>query len=271
MSKNRPAFRIVSFLFFLFLLLVGPLIGVLLRGGSLAPYFSFPPVTTEMDHASFSWMAFIVVGAFVLVATWPFWRRLFQSPWTATTDDAHSGRRWPWWGWAAALATVLFWVVAWNRFDWMGLYQRYTYFPLWLSFIILLNALAVRMSGQSLMTHRPLYFTLLFPSSAAFWWAFEYLNRFVGNWHYSGTGGIGGWQYFAEASVAFSTVLPAVMSMRFVLLQTDAFSGGYRLFPAASWLASQRLWVLVGLASFLGLVAVGWIPTLSYPLVWVVP
>jgi hypothetical protein len=186
-------------------------------------------------------------------------------------DSAHPQKGLPGWGWLAAAGVVVFWVLAWNRFAWFEPFQRFTFFPIWFCFIIFLNALAVRVSGKSLLTHRPLYFTLLFPTSAIFWWAFEYLNRFVNNWHYIGTSEIGGWQYFGEASLAFSTVIPAVMSIRFILLQTRTFAKDYRNFPEMPWLTSGALWSIIGVASIIALIAVGWIPDITYPLVWIMP
>ena len=127
------------------------------------------------------------------------------------------------------------------------------------------------LSGKSLLTHRRVYFLLLFPASAVFWWVFEYLNRFVNNWYYSGVAEITGWQYFLEATLAFSTVLPAVMSMRFILLQTPVFSKNYRNFPVMPWLDSSKLWGALGLAAIAGLVGTGWFPQFTYPLLWIVP
>lgn len=269
MKKSSLPLRIITSLALLIVFLAGPPAGVLLRGESPAPYLQFPPVTTMVEPSSFSWIAFLGVLLFVIAATWPFWRRMAGRSWRGRS--ARPQRYLPWWGWIAAAGLVLFWVLAWNRFAWFEPFQRHTFFPLWFCFTILLNAVAVRMSGQSLLTHRPLFFTLLFPVSAAFWWGFEYLNRFVNNWYYTGTAEIGGWQYFGEASLAFSTVLPAVMSVRFILLQTEVFAKGYRDFPAMPWLASKALWSIVGAASVLALVAVGWMPDLTYPLIWIVP
>ncbi len=61
------------------------------------------------------------------------------------------------------------------------------------------------------MLSRPGFFTALFPLSAAFWWCFEYLNRFVQNWHYLGIEDLGPWPYFLNTTLSFSTVLPAVI------------------------------------------------------------
>lgn len=264
--------RIISTLTMMAVFLGAPLLGVLLKGESLVGYLRFPPATMEPGVSSFSWMVFIFVALFIIIATFPFWRRLpKKNQSTASARTKESPKSFPGWGGLAAAGVVLFWILAWNRYDWFEPLQRYTFFPLWFSFIILINALAVRFAGNSLLTSRPLYFGLLFPVSAIFWWTFEYLNRFVQNWYYIGISEIGGGQYFAEATLAFSTVLPAVMSVQFILLHTDLFAAGYSDFPPMPWVTSKTVWGGIGIASILALVLMGWRPNLTFPLVWILP
>lgn len=271
MKRNSLAVNILSSLILLILFLTAPLAGVILRGQSPDSYLQFPPVTTMVEQSSFSPIAFTGVLLFVFVATFPFWRRLGGSLSLLSSASSHPQRRFPWWGWIAMTGVVVFWVLAWNRFTWFENLQRHTFFPLWFCFIVFLNATMIRISGKCLMTNRPLYFALLFPASAVFWWAFEYLNRFVNNWHYLGMSEIGGWQYFGEASLAFSTVLPAVLSVRYILLQTKVFAKSFNDFPEFPWITSNILWSTVGVASILALVLVGWLPELMYPLIWILP
>uniref|UniRef100_UPI0030EE0441 hypothetical protein n=1 Tax=Rhodohalobacter sp. 8-1 TaxID=3131972 RepID=UPI0030EE0441 len=136
---------------------------------------------------------------------------------------------------------------------------------------IFLNALAVRLSGRCLMTCRPVFFALLFPASAAFWWYFEFLNRFTNNWHYTGTAEIGGLQYFSEATLAFSTVLPAVLSIRFLLLQLPVFRNAFKDFPQMPWLRSKTVWGFIALLSLAGLMSIGWKPEWTFPMLWIAP
>lgn len=264
--------RITSTLTMLAVLLGAPLVGVLLKGESLAGYLRIPPATMEPGISSFSWIIFILVSLFIIVTTIPFWRRLPRK--NRHLKKAHAKKYpkpFPAWGIIAAVAVVCFWILAWSRFSWFEPFQRYTFFPLWFSFITLINALAVRFIGNSLLTSRPLYFGLLFPVSAIFWWVFEYLNRFVQNWYYVGVSELGGGQYFAEATLAFSTVLPAVMSVHFVLLHTNWFAAGYSDFPSMPRVTRKSLWGGIGVASIFALVLIGWKPNLTFPLVWILP
>jgi hypothetical protein len=254
---------------FICVIIAGPLAGVLLSGEPLSPYLEFPPQTIRTYHPPFSWTVFLLMLLFIIITTWSFWRRLASGSWIPERKSLTPG--FPWWGWLGMAGLVGFWILAWTRFPWFELFQRHTFFPLWFSFILVLNALALRLNGKSLLTHRPVYFALLFPASAVFWWVFEYLNRFVNNWYYIGVTEISGWQYFGEATLAFSTVLPAVMSMRFILLQIPVFSRKYRNFPSIPWLRSKRLWGMLGLVSIVGLVGTGWEPQFTYPLIWIIP
>lgn len=267
MDKSNALQKFISAVLTLFIFLTAPLVGVLLNGGYPSSYLSFPPQTTDLAPSSFSWIVFIAVILFIVITTRPFWRRMANLSWSIISKQGNFPR----WGWAALVGVILFWILAWTRFSWFEPFQRHTFFPLWFCFIILLNALALNISGRSLLTHRPRFFKLLFPVSALIWWGFEYLNQFLNNWYYTGTGQIGDWQYFGEASLAFSTVLPAVLSIRFILMQTEVFSRGLRNFPKMPWIITKAFRNLAGIVALLALIAIGRFPEEAYPLVWIAP
>ena len=104
------------------------------------------------------------------------------------------------------------WTLAWREGLVAPPWRRHTFTLLWLGYIVVLNALAYRRSGRSPLTHDGARFIALFPASAAFWWLFEYLNQFSGNWYYDGIAPSGALAYVVQASLPFSTVLPAVAS-----------------------------------------------------------
>lgn len=260
----------VFWLIWLLLLVVCPLLGAVFAGRPAGNYLEFPPQTMQVDHQEFSWNFFWIITLFLLITTWPFVRRMLFNSYSYR-PRRKEGCRFPWWGWIGLAGTVTFWILAWSRFPWFAALQRYTFFPLWFSMIVLLNAVAWRYTCQSLLTHRPRFFLLLFPLSALFWWIFEYLNRFVGNWYYTGVGELGAGSYFSEATLAFSTVLPAVFSMRYLLLRIPVFSHAFSDFRALPRLLSRPLWIAAGLLSLGGLVAVGYLPEKAYPFVWISP
>ena len=109
-----------------------------------------------------------------------------------------------------ATLNAVAWVSAWAR---IGPLAHNSFFPLWLGFILVVDALTEARSGTSLWRRSHRAFVALFVVSAPFWWYFERLNRYVGNWHYLTSGHDGAAAYIFWASLAFSTVIPAVLSV----------------------------------------------------------
>lgn len=265
---RSAAFRFL----FLSLLLAGlPLVGVWLAGRPIEPYLQFPPVPTVTAHAPFSWAAFLLLAPlpmlfFVLLLLWL--RRPVRA---AGADTLGTARTFPWWGWLGATLLAASWGVAWGRFPWFAGLRPYTFTPLWVGYILVINALAYRRTGRSLMTDRALYFLALFPLSALFWWYFEYLNRFVQNWHYLGVEPFGPWNYFITASLAFSTVLPTVASTWNWLASLPGLGSDRAEFMPLRLRYKQRLAWLVLWVAAAGLAGIGIWPQYLFPLLWLSP
>ena len=245
-----------------------PLLGVAIAGMPVSRYLEFPPTTRYVRHAPFSPPLFLLGLLLVLVPLFPFVRRAASF---RPGPEARKERPLPLWGWAGVVSCIAFWVLAWTRLPWFAPFQPHTFTPLWLSFVVVVNALSWRRTGRCLMTERPRFFLLLFPASAAFWWSFEYLNRFVQNWHYLEPGGFGGWEYFWRATLPFSTVLPAVLSTREWLGTFPRFDSPFRnILPLTIPRARTVSWALLAAAA-LSLAGIGVLPDLLYPLLWVSP
>ncbi len=250
------------------------LLGLTLSGAGLAgfpmpAYLEFPPRTRYTLHAPFSWIAFtLFAGAILLVVLPPLFRGLKVG--RGAEGSIRAGRSFPWWGWAGLCLGATSWVLAWTRFPWFSAFQRHTFTPLWFSFILVINAVDQKRTGGCLMTRRPLFFLLLFPVSAAFWWFFEYLNRFVQNWCYSETH-LGAWKYFLYATIPFSTVLPAVLSAREWIGSAGWMEKAFRRFAPIRF-HRPRVAAGLGLASAgMGLLFIGVAPDYLFPLLWVSP
>ena len=262
-----------------------PLIGVLLAGRSIQPYLEVPPITHSATHEPFSWPLFTALAVLIVGAAAPFVARL-SSPvslgrlcqgQSSLPDRApslltpHPLRPFPWWGWLAVCWTLLAWLLAWTRFDWMRPFQPLTFTPLWLGYIVMVNALTCRRIGRCMMLHRPRYFFSLFPLSAGFWWSFEWLNRFVQNWHYLGGQELTAWEYVWQATIPFSTVLPAVLGTAELLTAYPRITAGLDQWGAVSFGHRARWgWGLVCGAAC-GLWGLGLWPDYLFSLVWVVP
>jgi len=274
--------RVVQYLALALVLLGVPWLCARLGGRHevLSGLKAFPPRTEDwgLDPAKlwnlrhpFSWPVFSAMAALVAVVTGPFLWRLVRAPGGAAS--ARAGERHPfpaygWWG--VALGTVA-WVLAWARFPWFAPFQAHTFLPLWLAYILVMNALCVRRSGRCLMTGHPRAYAVLFPVSAAFWWFFEYLNRYVWNWYYLGLDGMSAAEYTVFASFSFATVLPAVTATAFWLGTFRPF-GDERLCRLARMGLSRRLTLAaLVLTAGAGLTGIVFVPHLAYPLLWISP
>jgi hypothetical protein len=179
--------------------------------------------------------------------------------------------RFPWWGWIAVVWVAVWWAAAWCEVPEPALARRYSFFPLWLGFIVVVNGISVARKGSCLMTRSLGTWLMLFGVSAVFWWGFEWLNRFVRNWHYLGAEDYSALGYAAHATLCFSTVLPAVAAVAEALQTSTGWMRRLAVGPAWAWLARPfgRRSLLAGGA--VALLATGAIPSAFYPALWVAP
>lgn len=305
--RSDPGGGILRMLIAVALVLLLPLAGAAVLGKPLAAYLQFPPKTPDVPHAPFSLPVFLVLALLILAAAAPLVLRLLS--FRRKEGPRKPVVPFPWWGWAGAALGAASWILAWSRVPWMRGFQAHTFTPLWIAYILLVNAFTVRKTGRCPMLSRARSFLLPFPVSAGFWWSFEYLNRFVGNWRYTGVAEFGALEYFLFATLPFSTVLPAVLSTRELLLSCTRFDGAFRAWrplspapphlelradgvppmdvakgairaprrrgtPAAGRTGGTRPGA-IGFAALLlscaGLFAVGIVPDAAFPLVWVAP
>jgi len=245
-----------------------PLAGIALAGKPIAAYLEFPPRTEYVEHTAFSWPAFLVTGMLVVIAVTPFVIRVMRH---GASPPAVASGAFPWWGWLSLAWLSLVWILAWSRLDWFAALQPFTFTLLWLGYIVLVNALTLWRTGRCMLSGRPGYFLALFPASAVFWWLFEYLNRFVQNWHYVGVEPLSGWQYFWQATLPFATVLPAVLSTRELVASFPRLAAGLEDAWVAAWVRRKRVAWLLLLVSACGLTAVGVWPNALFSLLWLAP
>lgn len=163
------------------LLVLPPLAGRRCAGWPVG-FTEFPPLTTYIEHAPFSWPVYLLFAGIGLMAgillIRPTWFE-FAPP---LSDVPIVTRAFPWWGWAGMILCATGWVCAWGHYAWLGPVRDHTFTPIWLGYIFTMDGLVYRRTGQSLLTRTPGTFAALFPASAVTWWYFEYLNRFVQNW-----------------------------------------------------------------------------------------
>jgi len=250
------------------MLLALPMAGVILAGYPVPRYLEFPPETRYIHHGTFSRLAFLLYSLFIGCSVLPLVIRGVRSL-RRFMPLKPSVRPFPWWGWLGMASGILAWILAWGRFQWFAGFQPHTFFPLWISFIIVVNAAKYSRTGQCMMIDNTLFFILLFPLSASFWWFFEYLNRFTQNWYYLGVH-YGAWKYFCLATLSFSTVLPAVLGVQDLLYSMRWIRDGYHGFPHIN-IKSLLPVAAVLIISGAGLACVGIWSDFLFPLLWISP
>jgi len=166
-------------------------------------------------------------------------------------------------GWAGLLLLAVCWPLNWTL---PGLRTAYLFFPLWLGYILVMDALVRRRTGTSLWTRSRREFAWLFVLSAPAWWLFEAINHRTGNWEYLGTETFTPLEYYALCTLSFSTVMPAVFetaelvrSFRWV----KSLPAGARVpdTPRAHWSLLFSGLIMLALTLL-------W-PKWFYPLVWI--
>jgi hypothetical protein len=107
----------------------------------------------------------------------------------------------------AALVAVS-WTASWGRISPLG---YHAFFPLWLGYIFIVDGLIELRTGSSPLRRAPGGFAALFVCSVPIWWIFELLNLRLDNWSYKLPHHYSWLAYHAEASLAFSSVAPAIL------------------------------------------------------------
>ncbi|HIJ56364.1 MAG TPA: hypothetical protein HPQ03_09595 [Deltaproteobacteria bacterium] len=259
----------LKFIILAAMLLGLPLLGVVIAGYPLARYLEFPPISRYIEHAPFSWIAFGGYTVFIIIITFHLIVRRFKAA-EEPEGKPKPSYRFPWWGWLAVVFGIIAWIFAWSRFSWFAQLQPHTFTPLWVSFIVVINALTLKRAGRCMMLDRPVFFLILFPFSALFWWFFEYLNRFVQNWHYAGVR-FQPTEYFWYATLSFSTVLPAVLGAMQWIASFKGFHERYgNFFPIKIAKPCSAAGVVLALSGF-GLAGIGLWPNYLFPLLWISP
>jgi hypothetical protein len=165
-------------------------------------------------------------------------------------------------GWLGVLLVALAWPLNWGL---PGLRTHLLFFPLWLGYALLVDALVLRRSGTSILARSPRDFALLFACSAPAWWLFEAFNERTHNWEYLGGDRFGALAYFLLTTLSFSTVMPAVFETAELVRSAGwmrRLSGGPRLEPTRGLLLAM---LGIGVAMVALSMA---LPGYFYPFLW---
>jgi hypothetical protein len=116
-------------------------------------------------------------------------------------------RKFPAHGWLGLLLIAVFWTLNWTL---TGLRTHWGFFPMWLGYCLIVDALVFLRKGTSLLTRSWRKYIGLFAVSAPSWWLFEAINQRLQNWRYLGAENFSGGEYAFWATLSFTTVIPAV-------------------------------------------------------------
>lgn len=167
---------------------------------------------------------------------------------------------------AGLLITGISWYLSWSR---IGLLSEYAFFPLWIGYVLVTNGVTEVVSGQSLMRKLGRFFPYLFLISIPLWWFFEGVNAVVQNWHYVFASPVSVLRYDLQASLDFSTVVPAVLSASFLF--HELLGRRVRTRDSRHFRVGRPLIVWIGIASLAGFAAIWFFPREAFPLVWLAP
>jgi hypothetical protein len=178
------------------------------------------------------------------------------------TGSTHRPVLWGPQGWLGLLLLSICWPLNWSL---PGNRTAYLFFPLWLGYILVVDALVLSRTGTSLWARSRRGFMLLFVTSVPAWWLFEAINRRTGNWEYLGSSAFTDLEYTLLCTISFATVMPAVFETAELARSfgwMERLSTGPRLRPTP---AVDRGMFVSG-AVMLAL-TLAW-PRVFYPFVW---
>ena len=169
---------------------------------------------------------------------------------------------WPPRGWLGLILVAVCWPLNWTL---PGVRTSYLFFPLWLGYILVADALVQMRTGSSIWMRSRRDFVLLFLISAPVWWSFELINLRTGNWEYLGPELFDQLQLLLS-TISYTVVAPAVFETAELIRNfrwMDRFASGSRL-PS-----TRAVFVglfVVGLAMLSAMLA--W-PKIFYPFTWI--
>jgi hypothetical protein len=146
-----------------------------------------------------------------------------------------------------------------------GLRTHLLFFPLWLGYALAVDGWTFARTGTSPLARARRGWAALFLVSAPAWWLFELINRRLQNWEYHGGEELSDLEYFLYSSLAFSTVMPALLGTAELVRSgrwVERFARGPRVRATPFGMA---LCFAAGLAMLASMLA--W-PRVLYPFCW---
>ncbi len=161
---------------------------------------------------------------------------------------------------------ILFILVCWPL-NWIlpGLRTHILFFPLWLGYVLVVDAMVYARTKESILTKSFRNFALMFLLSAPTWWLFELFNLRTENWQYLGRELFSDFEYGFYTTLNFSIVIPAVLSTASLI---NSFKWPHHFKNSAKIAITRKKIIFLFILGFtmLGLLLT-W-PTYFYPFIW---
>ena len=154
------------------------------------------------------------------------------------------------------------WPFAWAE---SGTGLEYTFFPLWLGFILAVDGLVLRRTGTSLIVRSPKIMAMMFILAVPYWWMFEAINQVIQNWVYIGSNPETSLFSLIQTSLAFSVVIPAVFEVS-ELVGSFNFINRFARMPAL--VLNRQQVAIIGILGVLSLAALLTWPKYLFPITW---
>lgn len=171
--------------------------------------------------------------------------------------------RFPLRGWLGLTLVVVFWALNWML---PGHRTHWGFFPLWVGFCLVIDALVFWRTGTSLFARSPAKYGGLFLVSAPVWWIFELLNLRTQNWTYIGAEIFTPFEYAFWTTLSFTTVIPAVFGSAEFFASFDFVK---RITRGPGVGTDRRTTLLFFVSGWVMLVVMLIWPMIFFPFIWI--
>ena len=168
----------------------------------------------------------------------------------------------PYRGLLGLILICLAWPFSWAE---SGTGLQYTFFPLWLGFILAVDGLVLRRTGTSLIVRSPKIMATMFILAVPYWWMFEAINQVIQNWVYIGSDPETSLFSLIQTSLAFSVVIPAVFEVS-ELVGSFNFINRFARMP--DLVLNRQQVAIIGILGVLSLAALLTWPKYLFPITW---
>ena len=168
----------------------------------------------------------------------------------------------PYRGLLGLILICLAWPFSWAE---SGTGLQYTFFPLWLGFILAVDGLVLRRTGTSFIVRSPKIMAMMFILAVPYWWMFEAINQVIQNWVYIGSNPETSLFSLIQTSLAFSVVIPAVFEVS-ELVGSFNFINRFARMPAL--VLNRQQVAIIGILGVLSLAALLTWPKYLFPITW---